>query len=66
MRQIFNITSNNKITIVIKCFFVIDDVQKIRNHPLIPKNIPVYGYLYDVKTGALEEIKEATEIGKAV
>lgn len=44
---------------------VIDDVKKIRNHPLIPKNIPVYGYLYDVKTGKLEEIKEATEIGKA-
>ena len=44
---------------------VIDDVRKIRNHPLIPKSIPVYGYLYDVKTGKLEEIKEATEIGKA-
>jgi carbonic anhydrase len=44
---------------------VIDDVTKIRNHPLIPKNIPVYGYVYDVKTGKLEEIAEATEIGKA-
>jgi carbonic anhydrase len=44
---------------------VIDDVKKIRNHPLIPKNIPVYGYLYDVKTGKLEEIVEATEIGRA-
>ena len=44
---------------------VIDDVKKIRNHPLIPKSIPVYGYLYDVKTGKLEEIAEATEIGKA-
>lgn len=44
---------------------VIDDVKTIRNHPLIPKTIPVYGYLYDVRTGKLEEIKEATEIGKA-
>ena len=44
---------------------VIDDVKKVRNHPLVPKNIPVYGYLYDVRTGKLEEIKEATEIGKA-
>jgi len=44
---------------------VIDDVKKIRSHPLIPKSIPVYGYLYDVRTGKLEEIKEATEIGKA-
>ena len=43
---------------------VIDDVKKIRNHPLIPESIPVYGYLYDVRTGKLEEIKEATEIGK--
>ena len=45
---------------------VIDDVKKVRNHPLVPKSIPVYGYLYDVRTGKLEEIVEATEIGKAV
>ena len=45
---------------------VIDDVKKVRNHPLVPKSIPVYGYLYDVRTGRLEEITEATEIGKAV
>ena len=44
---------------------VIDDVKKVRNHPLVPKSIPVYGYLYDVRTGKLEEIAEATEIGKA-
>jgi carbonic anhydrase len=44
---------------------VIDDVKKVRNHPLVPKNIPVYGYLYDVRTGKLEEIAEATQIGKA-
>ena len=45
---------------------VIDDVTKVRNHSLVPKSIPVYGYLYDVRTGKLEEITEATEIGKAV
>ena len=44
---------------------VIDDVKKVRTHPLVPKSIPVYGYLYDVRTGKLEEIAEATEIGKA-
>lgn len=44
---------------------VIDDVKTIRNHSLVPKSIPVYGYLYDVKTGKLEEIAEATEAGKA-
>jgi len=25
---------------------VADDVQRIRNHPLVPKNIPIYGYIY--------------------
>src|SRR3984885_4520761 len=32
---------------------VIDDVTRIRSHPLIPKTIPVYGFIYDVKTGKL-------------
>jgi carbonic anhydrase len=44
---------------------VIDDVARIRNHPLVPSTIPVYGYIYDVKTGKLNEVKEATKIGKA-
>src|SRR5215510_11700395 len=26
---------------------VLDDVARIRNHPLIPKSIPVHGYIYD-------------------
>jgi carbonic anhydrase len=37
---------------------VIEDVQRIKNHPLVPKNIPVYGFLYDVKTGALIPVQE--------
>src|SRR5215475_11112508 len=32
-----------------------DDVARIRNHPLVPKSIPVYGYIYDVKSGRLLE-----------
>ncbi|POY38034.1 carbonic anhydrase [Solitalea longa] len=44
---------------------VTEDVKRIRNHPLIPKHIPVYGYIYDVKTGKLIEVKEATEVGRA-
>jgi carbonic anhydrase len=44
---------------------VIDDVERIRNHPLVPASIPVYGYVYDVKTGKLIEIEEATKIGAA-
>ncbi len=43
---------------------VIEDVQRIRNHPLVPDEIPVYGYIYDVKTGKLVEVPEATEAGK--
>jgi len=44
---------------------VTEDVTRIKNHPLVPKNIPVYGYIYDVKTGSLIEVPEATEAGKA-
>ncbi len=44
---------------------VVEDVQRIRNHPLVPSHIPIYGYLYDVKTGKLEEVSEATAVGKA-
>ncbi len=45
---------------------VIEDVERIRNHPLVPRNIPIYGYIFDVKTGKLIEVPEATEKGKAV
>ncbi|WP_341528111.1 carbonic anhydrase [Nostoc sp. UHCC 0302] len=41
------------------------DVKRIRNHPLVPREIPIYGYLYDVQIGKLIEIPEAIEIGKA-
>ena len=35
---------------------VIEDVQRIKSHPLVPANIPVYGYVYDVKSGKLIEV----------
>jgi carbonic anhydrase len=41
------------------------DVKRIRSHPLVPREIPIYGYIYDVETGKLIEVPEATEIGKA-
>ncbi len=44
---------------------VVDDVQRIRRHPLVPKNIPIYGYVYEVETGKLREIIVATAAGKA-
>ena len=36
-----------------------DDVARIRAHPLVPKSIPVYGYIYDVKSGKLIEVEGA-------
>jgi carbonic anhydrase len=44
---------------------VVDDVARIRNHPLVPGNIPIYGYVYDVKSGRLIEVPEATAAGRA-
>lgn len=42
-----------------------DDVARIRNHPLVPKSIPVHGYIYDVKSGKLLEVEGARELGAA-
>lgn len=44
---------------------VVEDVLRIRNHSLVPANIPVYGYIYDVKSGNLIEVPEATQAGQA-
>lgn len=33
---------------------LLDDVQRIRSHPLIPDTVPVGGFLYDVDTGRLD------------
>jgi carbonic anhydrase len=44
---------------------VVDDVRTIRSHPLVPQRIPIYGYVYNVTTGRLEEVPEATQIGAA-
>jgi carbonic anhydrase len=44
---------------------VVDDVTRIRDHPLVPARIPVYGYIYDVTTARLIEVPEATAAGRA-
>jgi len=44
---------------------VVEDVTRIRNHPLVPASIPVYGYIYDVTSGKLIEVPEATAVGRA-
>jgi len=32
------------------------DVARIRSHPLVPDDIPVHGYIYDCRTGRLNEV----------
>jgi len=44
---------------------VATDVERIRNHPLVPRDIPVYGYIYQVESGRLLEVPLATAIGRA-
>ena len=33
-------------------------IQRVRSHPWVPKEIAVRGFVYDVKTGRLREVKE--------
>ncbi len=42
---------------------VVDDVRRVRSHPLVPGEIPIYGYVYDCRTGRLQEVPEATRMG---
>ena len=32
-----------------------DDVAKVRSHPLVPDDVPVGGFVYDVDTGRLDQ-----------
>lgn len=43
---------------------VVEDVTRIRDHPLVPDDIPIHGYIYDVKNGQLVEVPAATEAGR--
>lgn len=53
------------LTIEKQSISVLADVKRIRNHPLVPGDIPIYGYIYDVTTGRLVEVPEATAAGRA-
>jgi len=39
-----------------------EQVMKLRAHPWLPKQVPIRGFIYDVKTGRLKEV--ATEQAK--
>jgi carbonic anhydrase len=43
---------------------VVEDVRTIREHPLVSPKIAVYGFVFDVATGRLVEVPDATEIGR--
>lgn len=43
---------------------VVEDVARIRTHPLVPKRIPISGFIYEVRSGRLIEVPEATKAGK--
>ncbi len=55
----------NWLTIADNAASVVEDVKRIKAHSLVPNYIPVYGYIYDCKTGQLVEVPEATTVGKA-
>ncbi len=35
-----------------------EQVEKVKSHPWLPKNIPVRGFIYDVTNGKLNEVKQ--------
>jgi carbonic anhydrase len=42
---------------------VTEDVQRIRSHPLVAQDIPIHGYIYDVRSGRLIEVSAAAQAG---
>lgn len=40
---------------------VITDVRRIRAHPLVPRDIPIHGFVYDVRSGRLEAVAQTEE-----
>jgi carbonic anhydrase len=52
------------LTIADQTASVVHDVRRIRSHPLVPARIPIYGYVYDVRSGRLVEVPEATAAGR--
>lgn len=55
----------NWLTISDSAKSVVSDVTRIRNHPLVSPSITIYGFLYDIRTGRLTEVQDATTAGKA-
>lgn len=37
---------------------VVEDIKKITSHPLVPKNISIYGFIFDVNDGSIKEVAQ--------
>lgn len=44
---------------------VCEDVARIRKHPLVSPDVTIHGFIFDVKTGKLNDVPEASAIGAA-
>ena len=40
-------------------------IERVRSHPWVPGQIPVRGFIYDVKTGRLREVEPSAKIAAA-
>ena len=40
-------------------------IERVRSHPWVPRQIPVRGFIYDVKTGRLREIQPSAKTAAA-
>lgn len=41
-----------------------NQIDKIKSTPFLPKQIPVYGFVYDVRTGKIKEVARTTAVGE--
>ena len=64
-RVLRSLSSARGLTIDDNVKSLVEDVARIRNHPLANSSIPIYGYIYDVKSGRLVEVPEASKLGRA-
>jgi len=40
-------------------------IERVRSHPWVPRQIPVRGFIYDVKTGRLREVQPSAKTAAA-
>jgi carbonic anhydrase len=38
-----------------------EQMRKVRSHPWIAKEVPVRGFIFDVETGLLREVQQASQ-----